>query len=109
MYGLGAQPREDEQRKAEASKAMAEHVQEFPAAPALTRIVQGDVVNALLGLRDELSAPIIVTGSRRLSALGRLFSASVGTELAASSVCPVAVVPPDREHLATAPRLPRAF
>jgi nucleotide-binding universal stress UspA family protein len=38
---------------------------------------------------------MLVAGSRKLNALERLFITSVGTELAASASCPIAVVPPD--------------
>jgi nucleotide-binding universal stress UspA family protein len=65
--------------------------------PTDVRIVRGEVVQSILALGEELDAPLIVTGSRRVGALGRLFSTSVGSNLAAAAFRAVAVVPPDVE------------
>ena len=46
-------------------------------------------------LAEEMDAAVLVCGSRRLTVGERIFSASVGTELAALSKHPVAIVPPD--------------
>lgn len=49
-----------------------------------------------LEIARDLQSPLIVTGSRRLSAAERLLQASVGSSLAALSPVPVAIVPPMR-------------
>jgi nucleotide-binding universal stress UspA family protein len=71
----------------------------FTAGPGLpggatTVVRQGHVTEQVLRLARETQAALIVTGSRRLSTLERLLLTSVGSELAATSPCPVAVVPP---------------
>lgn len=55
---------------------------------------QGHVTEQVLRVVQETNAAVLVTGSRRLSAVERLLLTSVGSELAATSPCPVAVVPP---------------
>lgn len=64
----------------------------------LTRVTavvrQGHVTEQVLRVAHETKAAVIVTGSRRLSTLERLLLTSVGSELAATSPCPVVVVPP---------------
>jgi nucleotide-binding universal stress UspA family protein len=54
----------------------------------------GDPVTRLIGMAAQESAALIVVGSRRLSTVERVFSASVGTDLARHASCPVAIVPP---------------
>lgn len=100
MYGLGAQPDESETRRQQAREQAIAYVEAIDAEPGDIRIPQGEVVDALLDLQEELGAAVLVTGSRRLSVLGRLFSASVGSELASAAACPVAVVPPDTHETA---------
>ncbi len=56
---------------------------------------EGIISEELARLAAELDALMVVTGSRKLNALERLFVTSVGSELAAASPCPVAVVPAD--------------
>jgi nucleotide-binding universal stress UspA family protein len=58
-------------------------------------VTEGIVAEELARLADSEDALMIVTGSRKLNALERLFVTSVGSELAASSSSPVVVVPPD--------------
>ncbi len=50
-------------------------------------------MDLLLPLVELRSVPLIVCGSRRLSALERTIQHSTGTELAAAAPVPVAVVP----------------
>ncbi len=52
----------------------------------------GAVAHQLLDLAEHEDALMLVTGSRQLGALGRVFSTSVGTLLCGSARCPVAVV-----------------
>lgn len=54
----------------------------------------GDTVHGLVGLAEKHHAALLVTGSRRLSTLERVFLTSTGSETAASAACAVAVVPP---------------
>jgi nucleotide-binding universal stress UspA family protein len=58
-------------------------------------VSEGMVADELASLAKAEDALMLVTGSRKLNALERLFVTSVGSELAASASCPVAVVPPD--------------
>lgn len=58
-------------------------------------VAEGMVPEELARLAVDQDALMLVVGSRKLNALERLFVTSVGSELAASAVCPVAVVPPD--------------
>jgi nucleotide-binding universal stress UspA family protein len=62
----------------------------------LRRVVcEGMVADELTNLARQEDALMLVTGSRKLEAIERVFVASVGTQLAASASCPVAVVPSD--------------
>src|SRR5690606_16626963 len=58
-------------------------------------VTEGIVPEELARLAQQYDALAVVTGSRKLNALERLFVTSVGSELAAASACPVVVVPPD--------------
>jgi len=60
-------------------------------------VVDGPVVRALWTAAVEERACLLVCGSRRLSLLERIFTSSVGVELAASSPIPIAIVPPPPE------------
>lgn len=59
-------------------------------------VCQGHVTEQLLRLARETKVAMLVTGSRHLSTLERVLLTSVGSELAATSPCPVVVVPPAR-------------
>ncbi len=59
--------------------------------------LEGDAVGALLSVAAERDAAMIVTGSRCLDGVARLFLSSLGTELAATAPLPVAIVPPGRD------------
>jgi nucleotide-binding universal stress UspA family protein len=62
----------------------------------LRRVVrQGMVADELASLARQEDALMLVAGSRKLNALERVFVESIGTALAASASCPVAVVPSD--------------
>jgi nucleotide-binding universal stress UspA family protein len=58
-------------------------------------VTEGIVPEELARLAGNEDALMLITGSRKLNALERLFVTSVGSELAAMSACPVVVVPPD--------------
>lgn len=69
--------------------------------PSLRRVVrEGIPFDELTYLARHEDALMLVTGSRKLKVLERIFVASVGAELAASASCTVAVVPPDDESRA---------
>ena len=55
----------------------------------------GPTLHTLLDVAEDVHAAALVCGSRRLSLAERIFSASVGSELASFAEIPVAVVPPD--------------
>jgi nucleotide-binding universal stress UspA family protein len=55
---------------------------------------KGGVSEATCAYAREVGACAIVTGSRKLNAIERLFSTSVGSEIAANADRPVLVVPP---------------
>ncbi|MEM6990226.1 MAG: universal stress protein [Myxococcota bacterium] len=57
------------------------------------RTLRGPVVPRLLDVAKAERACVLVTASRELSTVARLFAASTGSQLAATASCPVAVVP----------------
>ena len=57
-------------------------------------VEQGGVVERLVHVAKERAACMVATGSRVLSFYERLLLTSIGSELAATAPCPVAVVPP---------------
>jgi nucleotide-binding universal stress UspA family protein len=58
-----------------------------------TAVLQGDVLDSALTLARDQDAAMLVVGARSLSGLDRVFSPSIGRELAALASLPVAVVP----------------
>lgn len=60
---------------------------------ARQHVFVGDPVKQLLQLAYAEDAAVLVTGSRRLGPIERLFLASISSELAAGARCPVAIVP----------------
>ena len=58
------------------------------------RIVYGSAVDELVSLAATMKAVMLVVGSRRLGAAGRVFLGSTASALAGRAACPVAVVPP---------------
>jgi nucleotide-binding universal stress UspA family protein len=58
-------------------------------------VCEGMIADELTSFARQEDALMLVAGSRKLNALERLFVTSVGSELAASASCTVAVVPPD--------------
>lgn len=56
---------------------------------------RGDVLTQILAAAAELSAPFVVSGSRQLGAVERVFGLSVASYLAAHAALPVLVVPSD--------------
>lgn len=62
--------------------------------PAVARLLEGDAVDQLLRCARDEQAPLIVCGSRRLGLAERIFSSSVGVDLARHAERAVLVVPP---------------
>jgi len=60
-----------------------------------TVLATGDVISRLIGIAEQERAPLVVCGSRMLSLADRIFTASVGSTLAAYGSVPVAIVPPE--------------
>lgn len=56
-------------------------------------VFMGDPAKRLLELAHSTDAALLVTGSRKLGPVERLFLSSVSSELAAAAACPVAVIP----------------
>ena len=57
-------------------------------------VVSGPIGFGILNVCEREQACALITGSRRLSFVDRIFTSSVGAELAALAVIPVIVVPP---------------
>lgn len=77
----------------EAHAALRAHV-DAAGLKARTEVVGGAVTFAILSACERVRACALVCGSRRLSFVEKLFSSSVGSELAAHASIPVIVVPP---------------
>lgn len=60
-----------------------------------TVLATGDVVSRVIGIADREKSPLIVCGSRQLSIVDRVFTASVSSTFSSYSDRPIAVVPPD--------------
>jgi nucleotide-binding universal stress UspA family protein len=78
----------------EGTAAVQTWVNEHGFAGSETVIEQGGVAERVVSVAEERRASIVCTGSRHLSTFERVLLSSIGSELAASSPCPVAVVPP---------------
>jgi nucleotide-binding universal stress UspA family protein len=61
--------------------------------PATTELLEGDPAGAVCARAAELGADLLVVGSRRRGALGRLFGGGVGQAIVRCAPCPVLVVP----------------
>lgn len=68
-------------------------VQEHEIPIARTRLVDDAVVEGLLAVAHHEKAAILACGSRRLGTIDRIFTSSVGTDLARLAERPVLVVP----------------
>lgn len=81
----------------QARDAAAHKLEQWAAAhgitDARTHVFMGDPAKHLLQLAYAEDAAVVVTGSRMLGPVERLFLASVSSEVAAAATCPVAVVP----------------
>ena len=84
-----------DEHEARAREAFATFVVRHGLVGDPSAVLLGPPVEALCDYAARERAAAIVCGSRLLGAAARLVSASVGSELAAASTLPVAVVPPD--------------
>ncbi|HYQ82336.1 MAG TPA: universal stress protein, partial [Anaeromyxobacteraceae bacterium] len=57
-------------------------------------VLEGQLLEQAMAFAEAWGSPLLVTGSSRLSAVGRALHVSAGAELAAVATIPVAVVPP---------------
>lgn len=80
--------------QAEGERELSAWVEELGIAGAKEVVRQGHTTEQVLRVVSEMKAAVLVTGSRRLSTMERLLLTSIGSELAATSPVPVAVVPP---------------
>lgn len=76
-----------------AANALREWAAPLGLRNAEQRVFMGDPAKHLLQIAADVDATMLVTGSRMLGPIERLFLASVSSEVAAGASCPVAVVP----------------
>lgn len=85
----------DAEQRERATQSLQAWARELSLTPApKTLLAQGDVLEELTKLLEQHQPLFTVVGSRRLSTLERLFTTSIGTELANHAPYPVAVVSP---------------
>jgi nucleotide-binding universal stress UspA family protein len=82
-------------RRSEAERGLAAWVATHRLAPDAVAVLHGHPIEAAVEHARAERAPLLVVGSRRLSALDRVFQTSFGSDLAAASPVPVVVVPPE--------------
>lgn len=87
--------REDHQREGE--EGLEQFANDLGLPNCKREVRHGSVIEGLVGAATEHAASLLVTGSRRLSAFERLLLTSIGSELSATSPCPVMVVPPSSD------------
>jgi nucleotide-binding universal stress UspA family protein len=97
-WGVSYVPTATMQRlQTQAVGVAANALREWAAPLGLTdveqRVFTGDPAKHLLQIAADEDATMLVTGSRMLGPIERLFLASVSSEVAAGASCPVAVVP----------------
>ncbi|HEY0134508.1 MAG TPA: universal stress protein [Nannocystis sp.] len=78
----------------ELAAALARWMARHDLAQAPRRVVYGSTVDELVTLAATIDAAMLVVGSRRLGAAGRVFLGSTASALAGRAACPVAVIPP---------------
>ena len=97
-YGARYAPRESLEELRQANEAggrdaLERWCEEHVLADELRSVRAGSVVGSILRVAREWDAAMLVLGSRHLSLLERVVISSVGTEVAATAPCPVALVP----------------
>ncbi|EDM77184.1 hypothetical protein PPSIR1_26583 [Plesiocystis pacifica SIR-1] len=81
--------------RAQGQRTLERWASEHGIAQSRGVVLEGLVVDQLRHLAKTEDALMIVTGSRRMGPMERMFVTSVGSELAAAATCPTAVVTPD--------------
>ena len=69
-------------------------IEDHDLTHARTSVVSGSVSASLLDVSKLAGASMLIVGSRGLGTAERVYNSSIGSELAAASPIPVAVVPP---------------
>jgi nucleotide-binding universal stress UspA family protein len=82
------------QMRADADRGLSDWIASHQLTNARPYATAGDVVDRIVTTADEENAALIVVGSRRLSMAMRLYSSTIGPDVAGVARCPVAVVPP---------------
>lgn len=80
------------QLRTDADRLLGEFMTNHGLATAQRHTTVGDVSDRILTIAREEKASLIVVGSRRLSLAARVYSSTVGPEVAGTATCPVAVV-----------------
>jgi nucleotide-binding universal stress UspA family protein len=82
-----------EQARKQAETKLGEWMQRHALGDMQAHAFVGDPARNLAQLVVERKAAALVTGSRKLGPIERIFVASISSELAASARCPTAIVP----------------
>ena len=97
VYTLGAYPAEDHQLALERHRRIAHETAERlteAGIPATSSTLVGDVADEIISAAQRSGADLIVTGSRGLAGLDRLFLGSVARNVLLHAPCSVLVVRP---------------
>lgn len=97
LYTLGAYPAEDRQLTLDRHRRSADETAERlteAGIPATSTVVVGDVADEIISAARRTGADLIVTGSRGLMGLDRLFLGSVARNVLLHAPCSVLVVRP---------------
>ena len=81
------------QLRTDADRQLADFMSAHGLATARRHTTVGDVSDRILTIARDERASLIVVGSRKLSLAARVYSSTVGPEVAGTATCPVAVVP----------------
>jgi nucleotide-binding universal stress UspA family protein len=77
---------------AQALQAAADHARAAGAARVDSRLVEGDAVEAMLSLSNELSLELLVVGNRGINTLSGRLLGSVASDLSQRAPCDVLIV-----------------
>jgi nucleotide-binding universal stress UspA family protein len=106
VYGEGVVPPNPEELRA-AARAQLDGL-EVPQANvrAERRLQEGDAVETILAVAQEIHADLIVLGTHGRTGLGRLLMGSVAEQIVRKASCPVLTVKHPLAEVAPAPRIP---
>jgi nucleotide-binding universal stress UspA family protein len=97
VYTLGAYPAEDRQEVLDRHRRFADETAERligVGVPATSAVLVGDAAHQIISAAQRSGADLIVTGSRGLRGLDRLFLGSVARNVLLHAPCSVLVVRP---------------